>query len=180
MTTQGLRIPLPSHLQPTAKTASTAKSSHLSATANSTPTSSRASSHSRLAKPRQSPRNQDYASEKATVALIRRVLCSSPNYSDQKSLQRPIEELLPPLTSSNDVDLQLYAIIAIIIKDFVNSWYSKITADHVFVEEVVQVIAHCTRALEQRLRRIDLQELILDEIPALCASHIQGSKPLRP
>lgn len=174
MTTQALRPPLPPHLQPTTKTTSTAKSSHLSATANDKPVSSRASSQSRLTKSWHTPRNEDYASDKATTTLIRRVLCTTSNPGDQKSVQRPVEDLLPPLTSSNDVDLQLYAIIAIIIKEFVNAWYSKITADHVFVEEVVQIIAHCTRALEQRLRRIDLQELILDEVPALCTSHIQG------
>lgn len=175
MTGQALRPPLPPHLQPATKTSSTAKSSHLSATAHSSPAPSRASSQSRLSKPWLSARHEDHTSDKATTALIRRVLCTNPTSSDPKGQQRPIEEFLPPLTSSNDVDLQLYAVIAIIIKDFVGSWYSKITTDHGFVEEVVQIIAHCTRALEERLRHIDLQELLLDEIPALCASHIQGS-----
>ena len=87
---------------------------------------------------------------------------------------RSIDELLPPLTSSNDVDLQLYAIIAIVIKDVVYSWYGKITPDQGFVEEVVRIVAHCTRALESRLRTVDLEGLLLDEVPELIEGHIHG------
>lgn len=112
-------------------------------------------------------------SDKATVALIRRVLCpQAGNQSGGASTPQPLEELLPPLTSSNEVDLQLYALIAIIMKEFVFSWYSKITSDQNLVKEVIQVIAHCTRALEQRLRETDLAQLILDEIPGLIEAHI--------
>ncbi|KAJ6005533.1 hypothetical protein N7451_003477 [Penicillium sp. IBT 35674x] len=113
----------------------------------------------------------DAGSEKATLALIRRVLCPQTSSHGASSSQPP-EELLPPLTSSNDVDRQLYAILAIIMKEFVYSWYSKITPDQTFVNEVLHVIAHCTRALEQRIRKVDTAQLILDEIPALVEAHI--------
>lgn len=86
----------------------------------------------------------------------------------------PIDELLPPLTSRNDVDLQLYAIIAIIIRDFVQTWYHKITPDDDFVAEIVQIIAHCTRALEQRLRKIDVESLLFDELPDLLDKHVRA------
>ncbi|KAF2437212.1 hypothetical protein P171DRAFT_506501 [Karstenula rhodostoma CBS 690.94] len=117
-------------------------------------------------------------SDKATAAFIRRVLCSHDvllgNGERGRNTPRPIEEVLPPLTSSNEVDLQLYAIIAVIIKEFVHTWYSKITPDHVFVNEVIQIIAHCTRALEQRLRNVDLETLLLDEIPGLLEEHLSA------
>ncbi|EEP77172.1 predicted protein [Uncinocarpus reesii 1704] len=58
------------------------------------------------------------------------------------------------------------------MKEFVHAWYSKITSDHTFTDEVIQVIAHCTRALEQRLRHVDVQGLVLDEIPSLIEAHI--------
>jgi hypothetical protein len=120
----------------------------------------------------------DTTSDKATAAFIRRVLCSHDvllgNGERGRNTPRPIEEVLPPLTSSNEVDLQLYAIIAVIIKEFVQTWYSKITPDHVFVNEVIQIIAHCTRALEQRLRDVDLEALLLDEIPGLLEEHLFG------
>ncbi|PWY72398.1 hypothetical protein BO70DRAFT_399275 [Aspergillus heteromorphus CBS 117.55] len=111
-------------------------------------------------------------SDKATVALIRRVLCPQTNSHGGVSTPQPPEDLLPPLTSSNEVDRQLYALIAIIVKEFVSTWYSKITPDQALVSEVLQIIAHCTRTLEQRLRDTDVAQLVLDEIPALIETHI--------
>ncbi|KAH7382345.1 PXA domain-containing protein [Pyrenochaeta sp. MPI-SDFR-AT-0127] len=120
----------------------------------------------------------DTTSDKATAAFIRRILCSHNvllgNGEKGRTTPRPIEEVLPPLTSSNAVDLQLYGIISVIIKEFVQTWYSKITPDHVFVNEVIQIIAHCTRALEQRLREVDLEALLLDEIPELLEAHLSS------
>ncbi|TKX27241.1 PXA domain-containing protein 1 [Elsinoe australis] len=114
-------------------------------------------------------------SDAATSAFVRRVLCAShlkpgADLSNSQSL----EELLPPLTSSNEVDLQLYGLIAVIIKSFVQTWYSKITPDHEFTDEIIQIIAHCTRAFEQRLRRVDLEALLLDEIPDLLNQHAEA------
>lgn len=118
----------------------------------------------------------DTTSDRATAAFVRRTLCSHNvllgNGEKGRSTPRPIEEVLPPLTSSNEVDLQLYGIISVIIKEFVQTWYSKITPDHVFVNEVLQIIAHCTRALEQRLRKVDLEAMLLDEIPELLEAHL--------
>ncbi|KAK4178469.1 PXA domain-containing protein [Triangularia setosa] len=113
----------------------------------------------------------DPLSDKATVLLIRRILCPQ-HLEKAKNAPAPIEELLPPLTSRNDVDLQLYALIAIILKEYVQNWYSKITPDETFVAEIVQIIAHITRALEQRLRKVDLESLLFDEIPDLLDKHI--------
>ena len=73
------------------------------------------------------------------------------------------------------MDLQLYAIIAVILNQFVQSWYNRITPDQDFIEDVVQIIAHCTRGLEQRLRVVDLEELLFDELPALLIAHIDGA-----
>lgn len=89
---------------------------------------------------------------------------------DHKSL----EELLPPLTSSNEIDVQLYALIAVVLNLFVQSWYNRITPDQDFVANVVQIIAHCTRGLEQRLRNIDLECLVLEELPIVITQHIDG------
>ena len=59
----------------------------------------------------------------ATITYIKRVLCSqSPKsgpLADGDINAKPLEELLPPLTSSNEVDVQLYAIIAVILHQFV-------------------------------------------------------------
>lgn len=119
--------------------------------------------------------------DEVTVKYIKRVLCSQSlplgppgNSTSIETDAKPLDELLPPLTSSNAVDLQLYAIIAVVLNQFVQSWYNRITPDQDFVGEVVQIIAHCTRGLEQRLRVVDLEELLLDDLPALMTAHIDG------
>ncbi|EGX97126.1 PXA domain protein [Cordyceps militaris CM01] len=114
----------------------------------------------------------DPLSDRATLMLIRRVLCPQKLSDKGRDVLPPIEELLPSLTSRNDVDLQLYAFLAIIIREFVQAWYNKITPDETFVAEVLQVIAHCSRALEQRFRALDVESLVLDEIPDLLDRHI--------
>ena len=167
MTQPSLRPP--SNLQPRQKAVPTFSSNSIAAKSTPTPPPpSRPSSKSRQSSPARSNGSSD-VSDKVTAALIRRVLCPQSHAEP-----RPIDELLPPLTSSNDVDLQLYAIIAIVVKDLVYSWYGKITPDQGFVEEVVRIVAHCTRALESRLRTVDIEGLILDEIPELMESHIHS------
>ena len=167
----------PSHLLLRPKATATSSSTSLDALVTRTPpTPSRASSQTRQPSPLQASPPTD-VSDKATSALIRRVLVAHSHGGTTDS--KPIDELLPPLTSSNEVDLQLYAIIAIVIKEFVASWYGKITPDQSFVEEVVRIIAHCTRSLEQRIRSLDLESLIVDEIPEFVESHITGWRSLR-
>lgn len=170
MTQSSLRPP--PNLQPRSKAVPTFSSTSIAASSTSTPPqqSSRPSSKSRQASPARSSRSHD-VSDKATAALIRRVLCPHSHASITDPI--PISELLPPLTSSNDVDLQLYAIIAIVVKDLVQSWYGKITPDQGFVEEVVRIVAHCTTQLEGRLRTVDLETLVFDEIPDLVERHIE-------
>ncbi|KAM0527529.1 hypothetical protein ACHAPS_002896 [Verticillium nonalfalfae] len=119
------------------------------------------------------PLSTDFLSDDATAAFVRRVLC--PQHQAGNGTPPPLEDLLPPLTSRNDVDLQLYALLAVILRDFVQAWYSKITSDETFVAEILQIIAHCTRALEQRLRKVDLESLLLDELPDLLDNHITAN-----
>lgn len=162
----------PHTLQPRPKAVATFSSNSATAKPNPpTPPVSTPLVQSRQTSPSRSPIYGD-VSNKATIALVRRVLCPHSLATDR----RPVEELLPPLTSSNEVDLQLYAIIAIVVKDLVNSWYGKITPDQTFVEEVLKIVAHCTRALESRFRTVDLESLILDEIPAVIERHVQGEE----
>jgi len=168
-------VGLPPHLLPRSKAApiSSSTTSLNAVSSSTTPQLSRASSRNRQELPATATLNLPVdVSDKATATLIRRVLCLQAHIGPSDN--RPIDDLLPPLTSSNDVDLQLYAVISIVVKEFVYSWYGKITPDQGFVEEVVRIFAHCTRALEQRIRKLDLEGLILDEIPQLVEEHING------
>lgn len=123
---------------------------------------------------------QDDPQQKATITYIKRVLCSKPRSQDGSgtatdSDTKPLEDLLPPLTSSNAVDIEFYALIAVVLSNFVQVWYNRITPDQGFVGEIVQIIAHCTRGLEQRLRQVDLESLVFDELPNLLIEHIHGT-----
>ena len=127
------------------------------------------------------PPPADPVSDKATLFLIRRTLCadqlgggSGEINSPSITSSVPVEELLPPLTSRNDVDLQLYALLAIVLREFVQNWYNKITPDQTFFREIVHLIAHITRALEERLRGVDLESLLFDELPELLDRHVHG------
>ena len=173
MTVQPLRGPLPIHLQPNSKATSTAQSSPLSVAAGGTPAGSRSSSRSRPVKQQHDVSNPEPLSDKASLSLIRRVLYPPSSNNDQQISTRPIEDVLPPLTSSNDIDFQLYALIAIVIKEYVQTWYTKITPDHTFIEEVIQIIAHCSRAVEQRLRRLNVEDLVFDDVSSLIFDHVQ-------
>ncbi|KAL9016891.1 MAG: hypothetical protein Q9185_005746 [Variospora sp. 1 TL-2023] len=166
----------PTTLQPRPKANPTSSSASLDTqTPLRTPQQTRQPSEGRHPVSRRSS-PKDNASDRATTAFIRRVLC--PPHAGGGSDIKPIEELLPPLTSSNNVDLQLYAIIAMLVKECIFSWYGKITADQMFVEEVVRIVAHCTRGLEGRIRKLDLESLILDEIPELVENHIIALSPV--
>ncbi|KAI9727683.1 MAG: hypothetical protein M1828_005911 [Chrysothrix sp. TS-e1954] len=107
-----------------------------------------------------------------TAGFIRRTVCNEEG--DDTGAPTSVLDALPPLTSSNDVDLELYAIVAAIIQDYVHPWYQKITPDRDLVEEVVHIIAHCTRALEQRLRKVDLEELALNRLPKILDAHLDS------
>ncbi|PBP26535.1 hypothetical protein BUE80_DR002532 [Diplocarpon rosae] len=164
-----------SRLQPRLKALATSNVSSQSASATKNPHSK---PETPVSRPSALPISTDSVSDRATLFLIRRTLCSQLGEKGRNT-PAPIDQLLPPLTSSNEVDLQLYAFISIIIREFVQTWYSKITPDQVFVEEVVKIIAHCTRALEQRLRKVDLESLLLDELPELLEVHVQAWRASR-
>lgn len=127
---------------------------------------------------------QDDGQNKAAIAYIKRTLCARPQSQDTSTSEAaiditPLEDLLPPLTSSNDIDVELYALIAVIMSNFVQVWYNRITPDQEFVAEIVQIIAHCTRGLEQRLRQVDLESVLLDELPDLLLEHIETARVSR-
>ncbi|KAK9779199.1 putative PXA domain-containing protein [Seiridium cardinale] len=161
--------------QTSLKAPATSSTTAESATAGKSQVSSGSSTPQAMPRRPARPVSTDYLSDKATTAFIRRTLCAQHLAERGRNTPAPIEELLPPLTSRNDVDLQLYALLSVILKEFVQKWYSNITPDETFVAEIVQIIAHCTRALEQRLRNMDLESLLLDELPELLDAHVRGS-----
>lgn len=100
--------------------------------------------------------------DKATALLIRRVL-GGPGAAE-----------LPALTSSNAVDVELYGLVAAGLREYVIRWYGRLSNDHELARRVVEVVAHCTLAVEGRLRGVDVRRLLLDEVPAVVERHVFG------
>ncbi|KAI1113216.1 PXA domain-containing protein [Nemania sp. NC0429] len=164
----------PSLSPPLSPLLSPSPSSHSPSPSPSPPSPPNATSSSQARRHPTRSASREFLSDKATAALIRRTLCARHLADRGRNSPSPIQDLLPPLTSRNDVDLQLYALISIVLREFVQNWYNKITPDETFVAEIVQVIAHCTRGLEQRLRKVDLESLLFDELPELLATHVRA------
>ncbi|QIW96051.1 hypothetical protein AMS68_001569 [Peltaster fructicola] len=81
---------------------------------------------------------------------------------------------LRPITQSVDVDIELYALIAVIVSLCVHSWYKNITPDREINDKLVDVIAACLESVQKRLVKIDLLALLLDDIPALITEHLHA------
>ncbi|KAK9243702.1 PXA domain-containing protein [Lipomyces tetrasporus] len=113
----------------------------------------------------------------ATTTLIRNTLVPT------SALQKPLDETLPALTSFPDIDKELYGFIALILRQFVQGWYTRIAdddvADRAFVYEVVHVIAHVSRSLEERLRKVELEMLLLDDVPLVLDAHLRDFRLAR-
>ncbi|KAH0606993.1 uncharacterized protein H6S33_002981 [Morchella sextelata] len=101
-----------------------------------------------------------------TLSLIRRVLCA------HAPPTQPLSSLLPPITKHPDIDMQLYALLAIVCRDYIDTWYTGISSDREFISEVVKVVADVVAEVERRVDGIDIPLLLLDELPALVTRHI--------
>ncbi|KAF2857925.1 hypothetical protein K470DRAFT_272907 [Piedraia hortae CBS 480.64] len=116
----------------------------------------------------------------AQETFIQNTLCpqNSP-LSHDTIVYTPLSSQLPPLTSNDSIDLELYTLISTLISRSVLTWYRPITPDTEFISEVVLTIAHCTRDLEARLRRVDRERVILDDIPRVVGKHIDAFEAAR-
>ena len=84
----------------------------------------------------------------------------------------PPSSPLPPLISSQDISNELYHLIALSLRAFVNPWWTKITRyDKEFLPEINRLLTIVIRALEARLVNSDLSPLILHDIPLLITQH---------
>ncbi|KAG4300770.1 hypothetical protein PCK1_002847 [Pneumocystis canis] len=89
-------------------------------------------------------------------SLIRRYLSFSKAHNSS--------DKLPALTSSALVDVELYSIIAIICRDYINIWYEQMTHDKSFVEELLFLVSHVVKELEKRFFMIKHETLFLQNI----------------
>jgi len=83
---------------------------------------------------------------------------------------------LPDLLASPSVppelNRELYEFIALSLRAFVSSWWSKITRyDKEFLPEITRILTVVVRALEARILATDLSPLVFRDIPTLVTQH---------
>ncbi|KAH8153272.1 uncharacterized protein LAJ45_02859 [Morchella importuna] len=67
---------------------------------------------------------------------------------------------------------RLYALLAILCRDYIDTWYTPISSDRDLIAELITVVAAVVREIERRIHNIDIPLLLLDDLPALITRHI--------
>jgi len=83
---------------------------------------------------------------------------------------------LPPLLASSttppELTAELYDLIALALRAFVNPWWTKITRyDKEFLPEITRILSIAIRALEARVLATDLSPLVFCDIPTIITQH---------
>ncbi|KAI0639208.1 PXA domain-containing protein [Trametes polyzona] len=88
----------------------------------------------------------------------------------------PADADLPPLlvspAASPELNAELYDFIALALRAYVNSWWTKITRyDKEFLPEITRILTVVFRTLEARLVVTDLSPLVFRDLPTLLNQH---------
>lgn len=88
----------------------------------------------------------------------------------------PADADLPPLllspAAAPELNAELYDFIALALRAYVNTWWSKITRyDKEFLPEITRILTFVMRTLEARLVATDLSPLVLRDLPTLLNQH---------
>src|SRR6266850_6309954 len=102
-----------------------------------------------------------------------------PNVSLTKRLLFPHlapSDPTPPLLQTSSaypaLDAELYDLIALALRAYVNPWWSRITRyDKQLLVELTRILSSVVRALEARALAADLSTLVYHDLPALLAQH---------
>lgn len=100
----------------------------------------------------------------------------------------PPRRILQDPAASAALDVQLYNLLALIIRGFINPWFSKISRDRAFPLEILRVASHVFRQLEARLsegpetsqsHRIDKVKLVCETFPKVFERHVRDMRRAR-
>lgn len=86
---------------------------------------------------------------------------------------------LPPLTSSNDLDIRLYALFSLLINDFIFGWYENslnLDEKDQFTKELIFIFAHISRNLQERINKShnEFIKLLITDLPYLLNDHLNN------
>lgn len=108
-----------------------------------------------------------------TEHLIRQI------FLPRESHQIDWRDRLPTLSSSDEVNIEIYALFGLICRQFIQAWYYKIIDDPAFIYDISSVLAHVVKQLEERLGAIEMFGFLLDEIPMILEEHIKDVRLVR-
>lgn len=98
------------------------------------------------------------STEHGPTPLYRRILFPGIKDKPPRILQTP---------GTEEVDAQLYTLLALVCRGFVTPWYSKISRDRAFFLEIVRIASHVFRQLELRLvENLETDEYLKPDVPA--------------
>lgn len=110
------------------------------------------------------PSTQAKHSKSSTLPLHRRILYPPPQHPP-RILHSTHHSILDPL---------ILDLIALISREYIQSWYSRISPDpdRHFIQQVAGILIHLIQALEVRIAHLDLVELVALDLPALLERHL--------
>ena len=73
-------------------------------------------------------------------------------------------------SGTEQLDVQLYTLLALICRGFISPWYAKISRERTFFLEIVRVSRHVFRQLEARLVNLGHDDQQIDKLHFLCTS----------
>lgn len=89
------------------------------------------------------------------------------------------EHRLPPLTSSNNIDVKLYALFSLLLHNFVFGWYTNsldLGSREEFTNELIFIFAHLCRNFQERINNStdDFVKLLIMDLPYLFTEHFEN------
>ncbi|KAF9089020.1 hypothetical protein BGX23_006970 [Mortierella sp. AD031] len=70
-----------------------------------------------------------------------------------------------------DLDAEAYHFLALLVRDFIQTWYSTFSSDPQLVTSVVNVVIQIARELERRSQEVDWVGLLLLDVPEVLRRH---------
>ncbi|KAF9920441.1 hypothetical protein FBU30_009723 [Linnemannia zychae] len=70
-----------------------------------------------------------------------------------------------------DLDAEAYHFLALLVRDFIQTWYSTFSSDPQLVTSIVNVVIEIARELERRSQEMDWVGLLLLDIPEILRRH---------
>ncbi|KAJ2826440.1 hypothetical protein IWW50_002358, partial [Coemansia erecta] len=80
------------------------------------------------------------------------------------------------IKSSAIVNASVQRLVTLIIRDFVEEWYEKVTDDKEFTAQVAGQLSQVTNEIEKRCRKVDWVQFVLFELPEIVHLHVRDAQ----